>query len=264
MRKQGFTLVELSFSIAFLGVLSLIIAFIIVDTVATYRRGLTLNQINTVGMDIVDDMRTAVQNSPTNSVESACSKTEGCEEVQNLVTVRVLGKLSINGTETDEVPLYGAFCTGKYSYIWNSGYFFNGENGDKSAGKLVGGVDLTGYRLVKIEDQKREVCFNHDEDYNNEFNAPEGTGEVVSLLAEDEDDNNLALYDLQVSIPAEGRAGSSLFYSVSFILGTIDGGINVKASGDFCKPPEDAKGGLFDYCAVNKFNFAVRATGGKT
>ena len=54
--KKGFTLVELSLSIAFIAILSITVALIINDAISTYRRGLTLNQINTVGMDLVDDM----------------------------------------------------------------------------------------------------------------------------------------------------------------------------------------------------------------
>ena len=69
--------------------------------------------------------------------------------------------------------------------------------------------------------------------------------------------NNLAIYDLASATPAESSAGNSLFYSVSFILGTIQGGINVKASGNFCATPADYELENFDYCAINKFNFAI-------
>lgn len=55
-KKAGFTLVELSLSIAFIAVLSITIVLIINDAISTYRRGLTLNQINTTGMDLVDEI----------------------------------------------------------------------------------------------------------------------------------------------------------------------------------------------------------------
>ena len=71
--RSGFTLIELSLSIAFFGILSIAIALIINDTIASYRRGMTLNQINTTGMDLVDDMRAAVQNSSAKSVKSLCA-----------------------------------------------------------------------------------------------------------------------------------------------------------------------------------------------
>ena len=71
--KKGFTLVELSLSLAFIGILSITIVLIINNAITTYRRGLTLNQINTVGMDLVDDMRATIQNSPANSMKEKCA-----------------------------------------------------------------------------------------------------------------------------------------------------------------------------------------------
>ena len=61
--RRGFTLVELSLSLVFISILSLTIVLMINNAVESYQRGVTLNQINTVGMDLVDDIRTAVQNS---------------------------------------------------------------------------------------------------------------------------------------------------------------------------------------------------------
>ena len=66
--KTGFTMIELSLSLVFVGILSIMMVLIISDTVASYRRGVTLNRINTVGMDLVDDMRSAVQNSSAGSL----------------------------------------------------------------------------------------------------------------------------------------------------------------------------------------------------
>ena len=51
-----------------------------------------------------------------------------------------------------------------------------------------------------------------------------------------------------------------IFYAASFILGTRRGGINIKEAGNNCKPPSDEFTEL-EYCAINKFNFAVQAGG---
>ena len=38
--------------------------------------------------------------------------------------------------------------------------------------------------------------------------------------------------------------------------------MNVAATGNFCAAPSDTSGlSDLDYCAINKFNFAVQATG---
>ena len=81
-------------------------------------------------------------------------------------------------------------------------------------------------------------------------------------MASDEKNGGLAIYDLYVSTPAESVAKNNLFYSVSFILGTIQGGINITKSGNFCATPDDYGIENFDYCAINKFNFAAQAVGG--
>ena len=137
--KKGFTLVELSLSIAFIAILSITIALIINDAISTYRRGLTLNQINTTGMDLVDDIRTAVQNSPATPPIDKCGNYESGEDNFQKNCEKDSGAKLMNVTKTGEVegvgedaPLYGAFCTGAYSYIWNSGYLFLGKSGDKA------------------------------------------------------------------------------------------------------------------------------------
>ena len=62
--KRGFTMVELSLAIALIGVLSIIVLLMIRNAVSAYHKGMVLNQINTVGMGVVDDMRSALQSSP--------------------------------------------------------------------------------------------------------------------------------------------------------------------------------------------------------
>lgn len=308
---HGFTLIELSLSIAFIGILSIIIALLINETIATYRRGLTLNQINTVGMDLVDDIRTAIQNSSSKSLISECQSLYGetnddktnlrgkcsTDGGKNLVSVTKYAKVTIrNGEEPSNVPIYGALCTGTYSYIWNSGYFFDSndqytvdgvqspavvryKNSDNTTTD-IGDADNP-FKLLKIEDKTRAVCaysmsngdvenstyksdtplLDHEGIFDISGSNETITEEPVRLLAEDTNDTSLALYDLQASAPVESSASNSLFYSVSFILGTVDGGIDIMSQGNFCATPNDYEDANFDYCAINKFNFAARATG---
>lgn len=297
--RKGFTLIELSLSIAFIGILSITIALIINDTIATYRRGLTLNQINTTGMDLVDDMRAAIQNSSSRGAVGECATwfsgndLSNCEDDGGLKMVSVTREATVNikgRTESDNkaVPVLGAFCTGTYSYIWNSGYFF-GENGDyevngaeqatfKYKDAAGGESTIEGFRLLKIKDNTRVVCVSQlgssggNRSYElstekiSEFNIS-GMSEIVDeepvslISAEGNSDSNLALYDLTAAKPASSNASNSAFYAVSFILGTIQGGVDVLATGNFCATPNDYEVANFDYCAINKFNFAAQATG---
>ena len=292
--KQGFTLVELSLSIAFIAILSITVALIINDAISTYRRGLTLNQINTTGMDLVDDIRATVQNSSPRAVVEKCTAKYGdlaernkCidNKAQRFVVVRRLAKVDTDkdGTLNNNVPVFGAFCTGAYSYVWNSGYFYAGDDVMMESGideaeiryKDKSGADVTekDFRLIKIQDKERAVCastvrsvYNKDVVIGNVFDIRSDYEKVLEepeilLAAGDDTVNSLALYDLTVATPATNGANNSMFYSMSFILGTIQGGINVMSSGNFCAAPGEYDSN-FDYCAINKFNFAAQANGG--
>lgn len=320
--RRGFTLIELSLSIAFIGILSITIALIINDTISVYRNGLTLNQINTTGMDLVDDMRSAIQNSSAKSVLSDCkslynganndsdSDYDKCkgDGGNGLVSVSRNGKVKVRGNDEEKtVPLYGAFCTGSYSYIWNSGYFFDEsryvitssiepaklkytiekDNGSKGYQNENENNNNINFKLLKVQDRTRSVCAYAISDNISSGGPNESTGQTlkyqkpddieignifytsynevveppVRLLSNDENDTTLALYQLESSKPVESKANNSTFYSVSFILGTIDGGIDITGSNNFCATPADYKDANFDYCAINKFNFAARATG---
>ncbi len=290
LNRKGFTLVELSFSIAFIAILSIIIVLMITNTISSYRRGLTLNKINSTGMDLVDEIRATVQNSPSNSVKSLChvkynsaSPIEDCEKDggKEIVSAVVYKTLNISGGG-QEVPAYGAFCAGTYSYIWNSGYFFSQDydmvgaapaylkfNNGESVVKMGEGDEK--FKMIKLEDAGRRVCLSMLEDdfysvkTSNEIDISETVivvDEPVEILSGDTE-NDLAIYYLDSATPAESKESQGLFYNVSFVLGTVHGGINVKTSGNFCATPGGETSELenLDFCAINKFNFAVQATG---
>ena len=132
-KRVGFTLIELSISIVFIAILSIAVTLTIMNTVAAYRRGLVLNQINTTGSDIVDDMMGSLQGSTAQSLKEDCkvyfSSPRNCESDNGLSIARVIRAGEVKGkdgaTIINKTPLYGAFCTGNYTYVWNSGYYFN-------------------------------------------------------------------------------------------------------------------------------------------
>lgn len=314
--KRGFTLVELSLAIAFIAVLSIIMTLIITNSISAYHRGITLNTVNTVGMDLVDNMREAVQNSAGDAVVGECNimYPDGTLEWSNCVDTKGKSFVSVeryaNIGGLGNVPMYGAFCAGNYSYIWNSGYFMSGEYDgaimDQSLSQATlkyinanGDEDIkSGFKLLRVEDTHRAVCkvaagvvngeYLKDNlklgsndvngnSFSGEFNLANcrmGDGstltevcdaissEPVELIGEGE--NGLALYDLAVATAADNGDTDIMFYAVSFILGTIQGGINIMSDNNYCATPEGDNQAVenFDYCAINKFNFAAQATGG--
>ena len=310
--KEGFTLVELSLSMVFIGILSISIVLIISNTMSAYRRGIALSQINTTGIGLVDDMRAAVQNSSVRTLKGSCSllysstNRDKCLEKNAYGLVLVEKKSDVyiktNGkTEKKNIPIYGAFCTGTYSYIWNSGYFESsnaefsaktnknwaklkyktGEKNDDGSDVIreiasSAGDENRPFRLLKVEDNLRAVCAaamgvttyrtGSSNMSNNVIDISNIGFGVVGSEPEDvlvaDNSNNLAIYDLDVAQPVESPSGNNAFYSVSFILGTISGGINIMAGGNACAAPSDYENENLDYCAINKFNFAVQVNGG--
>ncbi len=301
-KKKGFTIVELSLSIAFIGTLSIIVVVMINNAVASYHRGIILNEVNTVGMDLVEDMRLSVQNSEAKKLMNECNEiyynddssnaADECKEdgAKSFVTVVKYADVKVGNSDSINAPVYGAFCTGSHSYLWNSGYFFARREGENI--KIENSNWLTlkyklndetatatanEFRLLKVKDEGRWVCKSLATDGNGyvDMDNPDKRKNLTNkadisshnigeepkdILAEE---SGLTMYDLSAIVSMSDN-NRSMFYSASFILGTIRGGINVMATGDYCTPPGSLNTGVeaFNYCAINKFNFAATATGG--
>ncbi|MBR6965442.1 hypothetical protein IKH83_04005 [Candidatus Saccharibacteria bacterium] len=298
-KKSGFTLTELSFAVLFVALLALTVIVITMNLIASYRRGLMLKQVNTVGNDLIDDLRASISSSSSNTLANLCelkfstpaAARTACEQdgAYSATYLVRLGNVTVGKNTRDEktiqnAPLYGAFCSGSYSYIWNSGYYFsdNYEVTIPSATlhyKLDGESNvknISDFRLIKIKDPNRVVCiskitangYTKNTDLfgslNGNFNLTSSSDafkeDAIDML-ENDTYSDLAFYDLSVFRPAVDTTKRNVFYNGSFILATIAGGINITASGDYCATPEEYDIEDFDYCAINKFNFAIQASG---
>ena len=299
--KAGYTLIELMLSVAFLSSLAVVIALVVANSTAVYRRGLTLKNVNMVASEIIDDFRSSINNNSITGLDRACetaftsdSTRENCKSDggYSLASLTRRADVLINGDVTKylpNTPVYGAFCTGKYSYIWNSGYFFNSsiytvKNATAATFKYkYMGTDytLSDFRLLKIFDETRSVCISATKShattssgdpaytagmtvFSNVFDVtgyralPE---QPVDLIGKWINGTNLALYDLTIARPAATSVEKDIFYSGGFILGTVEGGVDIQSTGDYCRAYVDEAIGMEDYCAVNRFNFAVQTSG---
>lgn len=246
-KSKGFTLVELSLSMVFIAILSIIITLLINGAVSSYRRGMTLNLLNTVGSELISDIRTAIQESPL------CEGT--CERVSWMSVVKI---------KNEDAPASGAFCTGKYSYVWNSGYFFDDEyKNDLDSGKMVeiklsDNSSIKEFKLVKFKDSARAACQSKGTNQSIEIEGLSGE-DVQNVL--DEKNSGVAIYDFEVDPPVSGGKGGQLYW-VSLRLGTAQSGMKVNSIGGECAKPSEANSNP-DFCAINIFNFAALANGGK-
>lgn len=306
--KRSFTLVELMLAMAFLGTMLIGIATITVRVIGIYQRGLTMRGVSSVGREIVSDFNRIISSSNTSNIS--------INPTEKKVTQAILNKKRSNyylTKDEDGEQLGGVFCTGSYSYIWNTAKnikkareYTHDNNimsrtdipvgtirsmvADKKIFAIIADNDkgvARGMipRLARIPDPNRYAC-SHDSSYNTYgipgmaskgvegngyykiygetgFNiGSQGLSNIHELINDNEVD--LALYHFEVFPATQNTASGQIFYSGMFILATTRGGVNVKSNGDYCTgSTEDSEYSQYDmdYCAVNKFNFAVRATG---
>lgn len=290
--QKGFTLVELALALVFVSVLLITVAWLTIHITTVYEKGLAMKAVNSVGKELVDDFSRAVSVSPAMTTNSLCSqkynKDTRTEQYNRCVNDsarkfsyqqrynRVIEKKTGNEMV---VPTNGVFCTGRYSYIWNSAYVLNMGDGSqydyspatvgnyKAVFSYNGGTN-DNFRLLKVSDFTRELCTQHvngseyvyDDSpvYTLSGMTPETNEDLL-----DNSDNNIALYDMTIFAPTIHDLTSSAYYSGTFILATLRGGININSTGEFCSDPPDNLATDFAYCAINKFNFAMRAAGEK-
>ena len=300
--KHGFTLIELSLSMIFLAILLLVIALITTQIIVIYQKGLAIKAVSSTGKELIDDFSRAIAASPAKSTSALCARytndttQKKCkdDEAFRFVYQQAVGKVKINGSnKKTTVPTHGVFCTGRYSYIWNTGYTVDSKlyphDGTESSlrARLVykkkvksGGnyieqtFTLSNFRLLKMRDSDRNVCASH---INNKYNLNTNSKYNAGLLENDPEEllgtidyttnkfitseDNLALYDFKIFPPTQHFLTFHSFYSGTFTLATVQGGVDITGVGDYCQNAPDALNTDFAYCAINKFNFAMRATG---
>ena len=280
--KKGFTMVELSLALVFISVLLLSIGILTIHITSTYEKGLAMKAVNSVGKELIDDFTRAINTSPGRTVSSLCSMYKNDTEYNKCVNDKArkfmyqqrYNVVEIKG-ENHTVPTNGVFCTGRYSYIWNTAYAIDEDDykhvvpsGEYRGLFRIKGVDISNsYRLLKITDFERKLCTQHLNankyvyDSYTSYELSDAPSVQEELLENSE--NNLALYDLTFFAPTIHPITNSAFYSGTFILATLRGGVDINSYGDFCSDPPDNLDTDFAYCAVNKFNFAMRAAGEK-
>lgn len=293
--KSGFTIIEVSLAMTFLSVLLITVTFLTIHITTIYQKGLSIKAITSTGRELVDEFSRAVasasgidakalcdnhyKNKEDDKIKKQCQDDNGRRFIYQVRYAKPSDlNLNLRRDDTDYVAASGVFCSGHYSYLWNSGYVVNNNN-SKAKGysaKLMDNSTNTSYdnfRLLKVVDINRSLCSTHmpntsyeydninaSTDNNNRTYSSSSIGTVEEILTSSED--NLALYSLDIFEPATHKITRHAFYSGSFILATIQGGIDITAQGDYCS--DSASTDLntdFNYCAINKFNFAMRATG---
>lgn len=280
---KGFTIIETSLAMVFVSILLLTVAMIITQMTSLYQKTLALKTVNATGQEVIDDISRIAGASSIANRKNMCNNLSGAEYVTACTkdgaykfvyhqfysnNIYVNGKLA-----SDELPTSGTFCTGRYSYIWNTGYVLKDDSAANLRASLTyttasgSKVTISDFRLLRVTDVGGRICASNLN--GNTYSITKSAADVSysidnreapkELLSSSE--KQLAVYDFKVFRPARHSASGHAFYSGTFTLATLMGDVDITATGDYCKSPPEGLMSDFTYCALNKFNFAVQATG---
>lgn len=281
-QKKGFTIIELMLAMALLGTMLVAIAALVMRVTGIYQKGLSLRAVNTNGREIISDLTRTITSSPTH-LKVNPDYTNNEITGKNLKTSLANYYLSVENTQHTE-QYSGVFCTGSYSYVWNNAQTIansrdTDDNNDENLFKIEykEGPNTREYipKFARFADAERFACAANEDTSGNANFTPVSMlighdrsmtmDDITELINNDEID--LAMYNFRILPAVQNETTKQIFFSGTFILATIRGGVNIQSNGDFCtgdkETTEDDEFSLnnFDYCAVNKFNFSARATG---
>ncbi len=263
--RPGFTIIETTLSMTFISVLLLMTTFLIIQMSAIYQKTMTVKAVNTVSEELIEDITRHIRASTVVSAKSRCSRVSNdinrqkCED--DGAFKYIYRQYEYRFEDGKSVPTNGIFCSGLYTYIWNTGYTFRRTDGYKYQAAING---VKNYRLARTFDPGGGLCNTNVDsatyEYKSGVDSPSySASSPEELLSTAEAD--LALYDLRIFHPARHDYSGQAFYTGTFVLATLQGSVDIRSSGEYCKAPKDAYFDEFTYCALNKYNFAAEATG---
>jgi type II secretory pathway pseudopilin PulG len=166
--QSGFTLVELTLAVAFIGFLVLFTVLATLQVIRTYNKGLAVKEINQTSRTIVEELSRAIK--------SATSTT-------------------VNVTPNQATPSHSRICVGGVSYVWNV------AGGNINKYSSTGNPPVT---LARVDDPGGALCSLSTGTYPNvdQADALELLSNrvwVQSLTVTKDTVTNLATISLQLS-----------------------------------------------------------------
>ena len=185
----------------------------------------------------------------------------------------------------------GVLCTGNYSYIWNTFYGRKfGQTLRLTYKDTASGPDKhqQDFKIIRFVDKTYLACSvnvnnNYDVIGSRNIDVTHLRNGVTNVIDGFQDnyleisDITLDLYELTLFPVSQDSVTLRAFFSGTFILATERGEVNIVRGGDYCNvdqplyDPTDPDAGTatnlldlgseFNYCGINKFNFAARTAG---
>lgn len=239
-QSEGFTLIELILSMAFVAFLLLSIAMTIIQIGNIYNKGTTVKETNQAGRAVVNDlMRTFTESQSVDMSQNFKQFTAG-----------------------------GRLCLGKYSYIWNTAAALDPPAGAPTDTTLTeyapsgGNPDTRQVHFVKVVDASRDYC-NLNSAGNGFFLKNIRSSDKANaqeLLAIGDHTLNITRFSIPDAAIVRDTATNQVLYTVNFTIGSG----KVSAMNETyteCRPPTDLLSDL-TYCNVQSFSILVRVGGG--
>ena len=227
--RKGFTLIELTIALAFISVLLILVVVVTINIIGIYTKGQTLRNVNETGRSIIDDMRRTLGDAvPFNAQDN-----------NHLIFYPKTATTMAEMTG-------GRFCTGSYTYAWNTPLAYNSTPPNRYTGS-----NQPRLSVVKITDPGGAFCA----DPNGNITIP-APGDITTVLVSYD---TLYIYQFAAFSTMDAASGQTL-YSISFVLGTKQGIADsyTTTNNASCTPPAGINSD-FNYCAVNRFDFTTRA-----
>ncbi len=207
IKKQGFTIIEITIAMAFISVLIITLLMVGMQIASLYNKGVTIRDVNSASRNIVRSMQDDIAASssrmrvfyrePVNSSGGTGGSSSGAATGSaTLGAVRFA--TSLEEATREDVHFYssptdgGRLCTGSYTYIWNyRSKFIEYNTGGKNAnGSLIADSGKNNgaqyfmsdstrnrfepVRFIKVKDEQRVLCSaTQISDLGAEFNTPE-------------------------------------------------------------------------------------------
>ncbi len=169
-KQSGFTLIEVSTALIFVGFIIFILAATTVNIVRSYNKGIWLAQINQAGQQMNSDIGDKARYSPAATVDT------------------VNRRMCINGV----------------SYLWNTQQDIDNSNGGDNVYS-----DKTPIRLARIDDPKGEYCLDLKKrpglpSTNSEVHILLGRGATIQEFKVEEQKAGAPLLTISVVVSTEG------------------------------------------------------------
>lgn len=229
-KKQGFTLIEIMLAMAFISILLLAIATIVIQIGQIYNRGLTFKEVNQTSRAFSDNLLRDISSSAPFS-------------------------LAANDRHFYNNPgITGRLCLGEYSYVWNYGSVL--ASGATTQIRYSDGTQL---RMARISDATGSYCAPDITDPAAFARTTVDKSRATELISST--DHNIVLHELDISTSptATDLLIAQQLFTITYTIGTNDQTALKKVNGvTVCQQPGDANPDP-QFCMVQQFNLVARA-----